>query len=523
MSNHVPGASTSTRPDPNAAVRRELAHSHRPVQPMAWLLVLALIVVGATGVGSLLTNPNSVLAASSSSQLVLQDSASQFQWSAGWRVARARSASGGTLHATGRAGATMTLVFYGTRIQLLSPTGRGEGTMRVTLDGKATTVSNHATSYHAHNVVFAASPAGSTHTLTVSVAGTPGHPYIAIDAVVISGNQSLSPDWRAKNQRPHSQPTGAPSPVVTPSPILGGSPPTPTPTPVATVDPTPVPTPTPTPVATVDPTPTPTPAPTATPPPVAPGAKVVVFPLSGTQSQFVSLMSDMSIDVIEIAGGTYTGWHDVPIDVDRTARPLLVKPVPGSTVTWTGNGGSGDGLFYPGWSGFASNVTFQGPFEIQNFSIGQTGLVSTAWASNMTFNGFTVRGTTAPSTNGLTAWAVYVSSDGTHRGSNLTFDNWNVDNTSSSTGHEVNGMQLYHTPQAAGVTALGWTVKGGYWGFVGRYNATAVDIASWSITGTHGPSFDSQGPAGIVENMHASTSGSPVIDSPMVDGGGNSW
>ena len=198
---------------------------------MAWLLVIALIAIGATGMGSLLSRPDNTLAASSASQLVLQDTGSQLQYSAGWRLAKARSASGGTLHASGRAGATMTLVFYGTSIQLMSPTGRAEGAMRVTLDGKTTVVSNHASSYHAHSVVFSATPAGSTHTLTVKVVGTTGHPYVAIDAVLITGNQSLSPDWRGRNQRLHSGPGGpasTPSPIATPTPVLDGSDPTPT-------------------------------------------------------------------------------------------------------------------------------------------------------------------------------------------------------------------------------------------------------------------------------------------------------
>jgi len=280
-------------------------------------------------------------------------------------------------------------------------------------------------------------------------------------------------------------------------------------------------------VATRTPTPppggsaTPTPTPTPTPAPIIPGQKVVQFGTSGTQAQFLALMKNMSIDVIEMQPGTYRGWH-LSFDVDRTARPLTVRPAAGGSVVFDDAGGqTHQGLFYAGWSSYTSHITFQGPFQITNYSIGQTGLVSTAWVADLAFNGFTVRGTTAPSTNGQTAWAVYVSSDGTHRGTNLTFNDWDVDN--SGTSPTVNGMQLEHSPQAIGVTALRWTVKGGYWGFVGRADATGVDIEGWTISGTSGPSFDSEGPAGIVKNMHATTSGAPIIQSPMVNGGGNVW
>jgi hypothetical protein len=63
----------------------------------------------------------------------------------------------------------------------------------------------------------------------------------------------------------------------------------------------------------------------------------------------------------------------------------------------------------------------------------------------------------------------------------------------------------------------------GYWAFVGRLDATAVDIEGWTISGTDGPSFDCEGPSGVVRNMHATGSGAPIIESPMVDGGGNVW
>ena len=484
---------------------------------MAWLLVLALLAVGGAGLGRVLSQPSNLLTSSSSSQLVLQDTDSHLVWSSGWKVQSNGSASGDSVHVSGKAGASATLVYYGSYLKILAPTGRGAGAFRVTLDGATTTVSTHGNVFRAQRVVFAAGPAGDRHILKIQVVGTPGHPYVSIDAVVISGSQAAMSDFRARflpgvtaSQPPDSTPTPDPTNGPTPTPTS-----TPTPTPAPTVDPTPTGTPTPT------PTPAPTSAPTSTPPPMAPGAKVVVFPLNGTSAQFAALTKDMTIDVIEMTGGTYTGWHDVAINVDRTARPLLIEPVPGSTVTWNGNAGAGDGLFYPGWSSFTSHITFQGPFQITNFSIGQTGLISTAWVADMTFNGFTVRGTTAPTTNGQTAWALYISSDGVHSGARITANDWNVDNTGTSP--TVNGFQMEHGPQANGVTALRWIVTGGRWGAVGRVGGTGVDIEGWTITGANYSSFDFEGPAGIVKNMHAINSGPPIIDSPMVNGTGNIW
>ncbi len=56
-------------------------------------------------------------------------------WSAGWQVLGSRSASGGTVHISGKAGATVSLTYYGSYIEILAPTGHGAGNLAVTLDG----------------------------------------------------------------------------------------------------------------------------------------------------------------------------------------------------------------------------------------------------------------------------------------------------------------------------------------------------------------------------------------------------
>ena len=116
MSNHVRGASNSVRPDPNAAVRRELAREHRTFGPLPVLMVLALSVAGIVGAASQLGGQDSSLAASSAT--TYQDTSPALHWSAGWQLVRTRSASGGTERATGIAGATMTMRYAGTKVQI---------------------------------------------------------------------------------------------------------------------------------------------------------------------------------------------------------------------------------------------------------------------------------------------------------------------------------------------------------------------------------------------------------------------
>ena len=273
------------------------------------------------------------------------------------------------------------------------------------------------------------------------------------------------------------------------------------------------------------------PTPTSTPK----SQKIVQFGPSGTQAQFTALLADMSVDVIEIAAGTYTGWHiggsSQPIfAISRAARPLLIRPAPGAAVVWDGAGTAGDGWFYAGdWhtggSTITDYITFDptgtgGSFTLQNYALGQSGLVSTFWTDHVAFNGFRVRNVTGI---GQTSWAVYVSTDGTHRGSNLTFNNWDV---AVPPGRSISGFQAYHATSGlpVGITLKGWTIDGAWVAMLAWGDVSGVDVENWTITNC-GYAVDTDGiAAGILKNNTASGSTyAPIIKAPFIDGGGNIW
>jgi hypothetical protein len=86
------------------------------------------------------------------------------------------------------AGAKATFTFTGTRVTWYGPVGPTRGKATVTIDGKAvTTVDLSARRFSPHKALFAVgwSKAGA-HTLVITVAGTAGHPYVAIDAFVVA-------------------------------------------------------------------------------------------------------------------------------------------------------------------------------------------------------------------------------------------------------------------------------------------------------------------------------------------------
>jgi hypothetical protein len=246
-------------PDPNAKVRRELAREHRPVRPFAILMTIAALLASAAGVGAWLAGPNGLLAASAGPTWV-QDTSSNLSWSAGWSLNPMGSASGGTVHTSGTAGATVSYTYTGSYLRVLSPIGPGSGSMTVKLDGKSTSVTTHANRFHADQVVFqGAGKSGSSHSLSITVAGTAGHPYVSLDAFLVSAPS-------ASLNAPNPTPTPTPTPTATPTPTPGSSAdPTPTPTPWSTPVPTPTPSFAPTPVPTPTPTATPDPTPTAQP------------------------------------------------------------------------------------------------------------------------------------------------------------------------------------------------------------------------------------------------------------------
>ena len=98
----------------------------------------------------------------------------------------------------GREGFTMT--FSGTAVAWIGPVGPTRGNARLYLDGKyVKTVSTFSRSFKAARVLFKVRwKHPGTHRITISVAGTHGHPTVAIDLLVV--RTSTSAGARAGDQ-----------------------------------------------------------------------------------------------------------------------------------------------------------------------------------------------------------------------------------------------------------------------------------------------------------------------------------
>lgn len=106
-----------------------------------------------------------------------------------WRSASLGAYAGGAVRYATNKGASATFTFTGSKVVWYGPVGPTRGKARVFVDGRLIrTVDLHAGSFDARRAVFSKhwSKKGA-HTLRIVVLGTRGHPYVAIDRLVVVG------------------------------------------------------------------------------------------------------------------------------------------------------------------------------------------------------------------------------------------------------------------------------------------------------------------------------------------------
>ena len=109
-------------------------------------------------------------------------------------------------------GAKASLTFKGTAVSWIGPVGPTRGKAKVWIDGKyVKTVSTFSRSFKAARVLFKVRwKHPGTHRITISVAGTHGHPTVAIDSLVVRTSASAA---RVPVTKPKSD-TATPKPAT---------------------------------------------------------------------------------------------------------------------------------------------------------------------------------------------------------------------------------------------------------------------------------------------------------------------
>jgi hypothetical protein len=118
--------------------------------------------------------------------LLKQQGSAAVKYGGSWRTVFTRSASGGSLKYTTRAGAYASYTFSGSSVAWVAFRGPNRGSARVYIDGVyTTTISLRSSVYQSRAIVYARSWGFTrTHTIKIIVLGTRGHPRVDVDAFV---------------------------------------------------------------------------------------------------------------------------------------------------------------------------------------------------------------------------------------------------------------------------------------------------------------------------------------------------
>lgn len=112
-----------------------------------------------------------------------------------WTVGSSPSYLGGRALRSGTKGATVTVTFTGSQVAWIGTAGPTHGSADVYLDGMwAATVDTHRTVAAHRRVLYATQwPTSDSHTMTIAVAGSPGHPSVVVDALLVVGPPAPDP------------------------------------------------------------------------------------------------------------------------------------------------------------------------------------------------------------------------------------------------------------------------------------------------------------------------------------------
>lgn len=270
-----------------------------------------------------------------------------------------------------------------------------------------------------------------------------------------------------------------------------------------------------------------------TPPPS--GQKVVSFTASGTRAQFLAKLNDMTVDVIELAAGTYTfGYCNINI---IRSKPVTVRPAAGAvgSVIIGGQGGQNGWDF--GISSLCSYMTFE-DLIFDDFVIGANSIIGMQHADHITFRRITCRNSCSTGLAGgqpewESSWFLYLSSDGTYGPTNIVFDDITFTGGRTAAGspplqgHTLGALQSYHGVGGSNIQLSNWTVSHAMWTIYWNNSgspASGVTISDWQSDSSYHSLYLYNGSGTVSDivctNVH---SASPTTKGAgWTDGGGNS-
>lgn len=258
--------------------------------------------------------------------------------------------------------------------------------------------------------------------------------------------------------------------------------------------------------------------------PTAPPASsdvIVTFGPTLTASALQSAASDMSIDVIELTSGTYHLGNAVYFDVDRSGRPLTIRPASGAKVTFAGSGdATASGQFFFGLNKRARWITMSG-FTFDGYLLAQAGIFEVRQSDHITLTGMTVRNITRDtsySDKAYKTWAVYISRSNT----NFLASGWSI----TGNARDWSGIQIDSGTSAASIHLLNMTMTNLDYAFYEDVPTTDLLLDGWNVSnsGEGGVAISFHQSSGVYRDLSGTSCGAiHVNSSDMVSGGGISW
>ena len=175
------------------------------VQRPLGLLVTAVLLIGIVAVanptGAMATatpSPASDLLASWASTHAVttySETSSRIGYRGSWTTTFHAGYLGGRARASSQRLASASITFTGTGISWIGPIGPTRGSARIYLDGRfVRTVNTYASRFSVARALFSSTFSSmAQHTLEIVVAGTTGHPTVAIDAIAVRTKAIAAP------------------------------------------------------------------------------------------------------------------------------------------------------------------------------------------------------------------------------------------------------------------------------------------------------------------------------------------
>jgi hypothetical protein len=237
-----------------------------------------------------------------------------------------------------------------------------------------------------------------------------------------------------------------------------------------------------------------------------------------TAAQLLAAMSDMSTDVIQLQAGTYA-LPQLIINIDRTARPLTIEPVPGATVVFSGSvfGVPNPGGFpiLMGTASTSAYITIQ-DITFTGYTLNQSGVFGfAAYAHNITLNGLTFENLTSGSGVPYHDWAVYMGLNSTAP-HDITIENCTV----IGTAYNVSAFQADSSAAIYNITVTGCSFSGVYYAFYGS-TQTGLTLSDLTVNSSNNGFYVATGSTGTYSDINAP--GIPHSMGSLTDGGGNTW